>query len=86
MWPDLSLSFNLRVRAVLRRSLGISLQREEKLLGQFITRLEDQRAATVTTADALAWVTLPAGTSARWLTSTAQWRWSHPRAKPVSCP
>jgi hypothetical protein len=51
----------------LRRSVGFSLEREEKLLGQFITWLEDRRAATITTADALAWVTMPAGASAGWL-------------------
>jgi integrase/recombinase XerD len=51
----------------LRRGLGFSLQREEKLLGQFITWLEDRSAATITTADALAWVMLPAGASPGWL-------------------
>jgi integrase/recombinase XerD len=51
----------------LRRSLGFSLQREEKLLGQFITWLEDCGAATITTAGVLAWVTLPAGASPGWL-------------------
>ena len=51
----------------LRRSMGFSLEREEKLLGQFITWLDDRRAATITTADALAWVTMPAGASAGWL-------------------
>ena len=50
----------------LRRSLGFSLAREEKLLDQFITWL-DGRAATITTADALAWVTLPADASPGWL-------------------
>lgn len=39
----------------LRRSLGFSLPREEKLLGQFITLLERR-----------AWVTLPAGASPGW--------------------
>ena len=51
----------------LRRGLGFSLEREEKLLGQFITWLEDRGAITITTADALAWVTLPAGASPGWL-------------------
>jgi integrase/recombinase XerD len=51
----------------LRRSLGFSLKREEKLLGQFITWLENRHAATITTTDALAWVTLPAGASLGWL-------------------
>lgn len=51
----------------LRRSLGFSLEREEKLLGQFVTWLEDRGAVTITTADALAWVTLPGGVSPGWL-------------------
>jgi integrase/recombinase XerD len=51
----------------LRRSLGFSLKREEKLLGQFITWLEDSGATTIATADALAWVTLPADASPGWL-------------------
>lgn len=44
-----------------RRSLGYQLARPEKLLGQFITYLEDQGAATVTTGHALAWAVLPGG-------------------------
>ena len=51
----------------LRRSMGFSLAREEKLLGQFVSWLDDAGAATVTTAGALAWVTLPAGASPGWL-------------------
>jgi integrase len=51
----------------LRRSMGFSLAREEKLLGQYVSWLEDRGAATVTTADALAWVLLPAEASAGWL-------------------
>jgi integrase len=45
----------------IRRSLGYKLARPEKLLGQFITYLEDNGAATVTTGHALAWATLPGG-------------------------
>jgi integrase len=45
----------------IRRSLGYKLARPEKLLGQFITYLEDTGAATVTTEHALAWATLPRG-------------------------
>ena len=41
----------------IRRSLGYKLARPEKLLGQFITYLEDTGAATVTTENALAWGT-----------------------------
>jgi integrase len=48
-----------------RRSLGYKLARPEKLLGQFITYLEDAGAATVTTELALAWATLPGG-DANW--------------------
>lgn len=44
-----------------RRSLGYQLERPEKLLGQFISWLEDAGAATVTTQNALAWATLPGG-------------------------
>lgn len=44
-----------------RRSLGYKLARPEKLLGQFITYLEDAGAETVTTGHALAWATLPGG-------------------------
>ena len=44
-----------------RRSLGYKLAYPEKLLGQFITYLEETGAATVTTAAAVAWATLPAG-------------------------
>jgi integrase len=44
-----------------RRSLGYKLDRPEKLLGQFISWLEDTAATTVTTDRVLAWATLPAG-------------------------
>lgn len=44
-----------------RRALGFRLERAEKLLGQFITYLDDHHAVTVTTEDALAWATLPGG-------------------------
>jgi integrase len=46
-----------------RRSLGYKLERPEKLLGQFISWLEDAGAATITTEHALAWATLPGGHS-----------------------
>jgi integrase len=48
-----------------RRALGYKLARPEKLLGQFITYLENAGAATVTTEHALAWATLPGG-DANW--------------------
>ena len=44
-----------------RRSLGYGLARQEKLLGQFITYLEEAEAETVTTRLALAWAALPGG-------------------------
>jgi integrase len=44
-----------------RRALGYKLARPEKLLGQFITYLEEAGAATVTTRHALAWAILPGG-------------------------
>jgi len=44
-----------------RRALGYKLARPEKLLGQFITYLEEAGAATVTTGHALAWAVLPGG-------------------------
>jgi integrase len=44
-----------------RRSLGYGLARQEKLLGQFITYLEEAGAETVTTRLALAWAALPGG-------------------------
>jgi integrase len=48
-----------------RRSLGYQLARPEKLLGQFLSWLEDQGAVTVTTDHALAWAILPGG-DANW--------------------
>ncbi len=38
----------------LRRSLGFKLERDEKLLGQFITHLEQRGTGTITVTDALA--------------------------------
>jgi len=51
----------------LRRGLGFKLDRDEKLLDQFITYLEERGTGTVTVTDALAWATLPAGGSPGWL-------------------
>jgi integrase len=51
----------------LRRGMGFKLERDAKLLDQFITYLEQRGTGTVTVADALAWATLPAGASPRWL-------------------
>jgi len=44
-----------------RRALGFRLDRAEKLLGQFISYLEDHQAVTVTTEHALNWATSPGG-------------------------
>ena len=51
----------------LRRSLGFKLDRDARLLDQFITYLEERGTGTVTVADALAWATQPAGGSPGWL-------------------
>lgn len=51
----------------LRRSLGFKLDRDARLLDQFITYLEQHQASTVTVTDALAWATLPADGSPGWL-------------------
>lgn len=44
---------------VVRRALGFELYRAEKLLGQFLTFVEDRGEANLTTEAALAWATLP---------------------------
>jgi site-specific recombinase XerD len=51
----------------LRRTLGFSLVRDEKLLVQFITYLEGHDRDTVTVADTLAWVQLPTDAGTGWL-------------------
>ncbi|MGH3773675.1 MAG: tyrosine-type recombinase/integrase [Pseudonocardiaceae bacterium] len=51
----------------LRRSLGFTLERDAKLLEQFITYLRERHSGTVTVTDALAWVMLPPGASPGWL-------------------
>jgi integrase/recombinase XerD len=50
----------------LRRSLGYSLQRAEKLLGQFVDYLDACGASTVTTEHALAWARLPESADPSW--------------------
>jgi integrase len=50
----------------LRRALGFRLATAGRLLGQFAGWLEARGASTITTADALAWATLPAGASPAW--------------------
>ena len=51
---------------MLRRALGFKLASAARLLGQFVSYLETRGASTVTTSDALAWATLPAGASPAW--------------------
>jgi integrase len=51
----------------LRRALGFALTRDEKLLAQFVTYLEDLGRDTITVADVVAWASLPAGASPGWL-------------------
>jgi integrase len=49
----------------MRRSLGYQLDRQEKLLGQFLHYLEARGVERITVEHALAWATLPAGAQ-RW--------------------
>lgn len=51
----------------LRRALGFCLTRDEKLLAQFVAFLQDRDEGTITVANTLAWVRLPAGASPGWL-------------------
>jgi integrase len=44
-----------------RRALGYKLAYAEKLLGQFVSHLENGGAGTVTTAEAVTWAVLPGG-------------------------
>jgi integrase/recombinase XerD len=50
----------------IRRAMGFHLDQAEKLLGQFVTYLEQRHAKTVTLEHALAWATLPADAAPRW--------------------
>ena len=47
-----------------RRALGHKLVKVERLLGQFVTYLEERGAKTIKIEEALAWATLPGGTRA----------------------
>ena len=49
-----------------RRALGYKLARAEKLLAQFIAWMNEHGEATITTASALAWATLPPATDSNW--------------------
>ena len=50
----------------LRRALGFRLKTAGRLLGQFVSWLEDRGSDTITTEDALAWAVLPPGASQAW--------------------
>ena len=50
----------------IRRAMGYRLVRAEKLLGQFLTYLEEGGEARVRTRTALAWATLPPGDPSWW--------------------
>ena len=47
----------------LRRALGFRLKTAGRLLGQFVSWLEDRGSGTITAEDALAWAVLPPGAS-----------------------
>jgi integrase len=51
---------------ILRRAPGFKLASAARLPGQFVSYLEARGTSTVTTSDALAWATLPAGASPAW--------------------
>jgi integrase/recombinase XerD len=51
----------------IRRALGFKLERDAKLLAQFIDYLHQHDAVTVTVEHAVAWVRLPQGASRSWL-------------------
>jgi len=51
----------------LRRALGFKLDNAGRLLDQFVGYLEERGIDTVTTEQALAWATMPAGASPHWL-------------------
>jgi integrase/recombinase XerD len=50
----------------MRRALGYKLDKTERLLGQFVSFVEDRGEKCLTTQTALAWATLPAGGHASW--------------------
>jgi integrase len=50
----------------LRRALGFRLKTAGRLLGQFVSWLDDRGTSTITTEDALAWAVLPPGASQAW--------------------
>ncbi|MGH3538236.1 MAG: hypothetical protein ACRDQJ_08040 [Pseudonocardiaceae bacterium] len=63
----IDLSRRLEEYLRMRRSLGFKLERDGKLLVQFIGYLHDQGADTITIDHAVAWVGLPTGGGRGWL-------------------
>jgi integrase len=55
----------------MRRALGYQLERTELLLGQYVDALEARGASSITTANAIEWVTAPGGSRAWWLVRLA---------------
>jgi integrase/recombinase XerD len=55
----------------MRRALGYKLERTELLLHQYVDELEARGVSRVTTANALEWVTAPAGSRAWWVVRLA---------------
>ncbi|WP_404924641.1 tyrosine-type recombinase/integrase [Mesorhizobium sp. ORM16] len=53
----------------MRRALGYTLVRSEKLLAQFLTYLEAQGEDHLTTKTALTWAMLPAGADRSWMSA-----------------
>jgi integrase len=52
-----------------RRALGYKLERDEKLIAQFLAHLEDLGEKRLTAESALAWATLPTGADRSWWSS-----------------
>lgn len=50
----------------MRRGLGYGLARQEKLLGQYLSFLDERAETQITVHNALAWAKLPAGGKAWW--------------------
>jgi len=65
--PGMDLDARLEEYLRIRRSLGCKLERDGKLLAQFIAWLHEQHAAAVTVEHAVAWVSLPAAAGSGWL-------------------
>ncbi|MGH3303994.1 MAG: tyrosine-type recombinase/integrase [Streptosporangiaceae bacterium] len=63
----IDLSRRLEEYLRIRRSLGFKLERDGKLLAQFLDYLHDQGADTITIDHAVAWVGLPTGAGRGWL-------------------